>query len=100
MPVHTRYLLHRQAALALVALVVFPFPGAAQQPDAPTPKITPKAVLSTSHQADSTQSTNASASPLLLTLQDALARAKQNSTDFQGAVTDAAIAAEDRKQAR
>jgi len=35
-----------------------------------------------------------------LTLEDALARAKKNSTQFQAAVTDAAIAREDRSQAR
>jgi outer membrane protein TolC len=46
------------------------------------------------------QSTGPSGSPLRLTLQDALARAKNNSTEFQAAATDAAIAAEDRKQAR
>jgi outer membrane protein TolC len=100
MPVNTLYLSQRPATLALVALAVFPFPGAAQQPDAPTPKIMPKAVLSSSQQPDSAQSTNPSASPLRLTLQDALARARQNSTDFQAAATDAAIAAEDRKLAR
>jgi outer membrane protein TolC len=35
-----------------------------------------------------------------LTLQDALARARSNSVEFQAAATEAAIAAEDRKQAR
>jgi len=60
----------------------------------------PKAALSSWQQLDSMQSANPSASPLRLTLEEALARAKQNSTEFQAAATDAAIAAEDRKQAR
>jgi len=38
--------------------------------------------------------------PLSLTLDDALARARKNSTAFQGALTDAALAHEDRTQAR
>jgi outer membrane protein TolC len=38
--------------------------------------------------------------PISLTLQDALARARKNSTTFQGALTDAALAHEDKTQAR
>jgi outer membrane protein TolC len=38
--------------------------------------------------------------PLRLTLQDALKRAQQNSAQFQAAVTDAALARQDRAQAR
>src|SRR5215831_15242007 len=42
----------------------------------------------------------APSSPIHLTLQDALARAKQNSAVFQGSVTDAAIAKEEKNQVR
>jgi outer membrane protein TolC len=41
-----------------------------------------------------------SAPPVTVTLQDALQRAKQNETQFLGSVADAAIAREDRVQAR
>lgn len=41
-----------------------------------------------------------SAAPIKLTLQDALDRARQNSTVFQAAVTDAAISREDKNQLR
>jgi outer membrane protein TolC len=78
-----------------VTLGVFPFPGASQQPDTPAPKVTPSNSQSTPAQpADQTTS------GLRLTLQDALARARKNSVEFQSAATDAAIAAEDRKQSR
>src|SRR5580704_3418192 len=78
-----------------MALTLFPFPGISQQPDNPAPKVsqfTPRPATA--------QSTSATGSPLQLTLQDALARARKNSTEFQAAATDAAIAVEDRKQAR
>jgi outer membrane protein TolC len=39
------------------------------------------------------------ASPIRLTLQDALNRARQNSVTYQGAITEARLAHEDRKQA-
>jgi outer membrane protein TolC len=38
--------------------------------------------------------------PLRLTMQDALARARKNSVVYQGAVTDASVAREDKNQAR
>src|SRR5690348_10989769 len=41
-----------------------------------------------------------SAAPIKLTLQDALDRARKNSTVFQAAVTDAAISREDKNQSR
>src|SRR5882762_6740393 len=41
-----------------------------------------------------------SAAPVRLTLQDALDRARKNSTVFQAAVTDAALSHEDKNQAR
>src|ERR1700719_4771329 len=40
------------------------------------------------------------AAPLRLTLQDALDRARKNSTQFQAALTTAALARQDRTQAR
>src|SRR5690242_10886952 len=46
-----------------------------------------------------TQATAPGASPLQLTLQDALARAKKNSVQFQSALTDSAIARQDKWQA-
>lgn len=45
-------------------------------------------------------STDESAQPVSLTLQDALARARKNSVVFQAAVMDAALAHEDKTQAR
>ena len=46
------------------------------------------------------QQGTAPAPPFHLTLQDALDRAKKNSTVFQSAVTEAAISKEDKNQAR
>lgn len=94
-PVSTLYIWYRSTVLALVTLGAFPFPGASQQPDTPAPKVTQSDSQSTPAQpADQT------ISGLRLTLQDALARARKNSVEFQSAATDAAIAAEDRKQSR
>ena len=50
--------------------------------------------------AATNQKTAASSTPLRITLQDALARARQNSTQFQSAVTEAGVAREDKTQAR
>jgi outer membrane protein TolC len=49
---------------------------------------------------DAQQGAPASSSTLRLTLQDALALARKNSTQFQGAQTDSALAHEDKTQAR
>jgi outer membrane protein TolC len=49
---------------------------------------------------DSQQGAPDTSSTLRLTLQDALARARRNSTQFQAAQTDSAIAHEDKTQAR
>jgi len=46
------------------------------------------------------QGTSATSPALRLTLQDALARARKNSTQFQSALTDAGLAREDKIQAR
>jgi outer membrane protein TolC len=94
-PVSTRHIWVRSTVLALATLGVFAFPGASQQPDTPAPKVNQSAP--TSSQA---QLASEAGSPVQLTLQDALARARKNSVEFQSAATDAAIAAEDRKQAR
>ncbi|HET7151593.1 MAG TPA: TolC family protein [Candidatus Acidoferrum sp.] len=48
---------------------------------------------------DSPQGTSTGAAPLQLTLQDALARARKSSVQFQAAVTDSASARQDRYQA-
>jgi outer membrane protein TolC len=81
--------------LALAAIALFPFPGSSQQPENPAPKVS-----QSSSPSPSAQSSDQATSDLRLTLQDALARARNNSVEFQAAATDAAIAAEDRKQAR
>ncbi|MFI5106467.1 MAG: TolC family protein, partial [Terriglobales bacterium] len=50
--------------------------------------------------AQEAQPTSSSQAPLTLTLQDALARARNNSVQFQAALTDQGIAREDKVQAR
>jgi hypothetical protein len=52
------------------------------------------------HEQDTTQRHVPTAPPLRLTLQDALDRARKNSTQFQAALTTAALAREDRTQTR
>lgn len=95
---NTRYFSHGSTVFALVALAVFPFPSASQQPENPVPKQT---ASSLGPNAQSAQQPNTSAvnPPLRVTLQDALDRARKNSTQFQAAQTDAALARQDRFQA-
>jgi len=93
--VNTRYFCTKSTLLALAAIALFPFPGSSQQPENPAPKVS-----QSSSPSPSAQSSDQATSDLRLTLQDALARARNNSVEFQAAATDAAIAAEDRKQAR
>jgi outer membrane protein TolC len=93
--VNIPYHWYRSTVLALASLALLPPLGVSQQPDNPAPKVSPS-----TPPPKGAQSAAEVASPLPLTLQDALARAKKNSTEFQAASTDAAIAAEDRKQAR
>jgi outer membrane protein TolC len=93
--VNTLYFWYRSTVFALATLAMFPLLGVSQQPENPAPKVSPSVQPPTS-----VQSADTTTSPLRLTLQDALARAKQNSVEFQGAATDAAIAVEARKQAR
>jgi len=56
-------------------------------------------VSSNSPARDSQQGADSKAATVRLTLQDALARARKNSTQFQSALTDSAIAHQDRYQA-
>ena len=94
-PVSTRSIWYQSAVLALATLGVFALPGASQQPDTPAPKVT-----RSNSQSTPAQPADKTTSGLRLTLHDALARARKNSVEFQSAATDAAIAAEDRKQSR
>lgn len=97
-PVNTRHFSHRSTLLVLAGLAFSPFRGASQQPDNPVPKQT--ASLSGPNALAAQQSSTPPAnSPVRLTLEDALDRARKNSTEFQSAQTDAALAHEDRYQA-
>src|SRR5580704_118220 len=73
----------RSGALVLLLLILRSISTAAQQPVSPQ-----------------TATTQASTTPLRFTLSGALALARKNSVVYQAAVTDAAIAREDRTQAR
>jgi len=74
--------------------VAFLLPGMrmAMAQDSAPPANTPPA-------KDPQQANSTTALPLRLTLQDALARAKKNSVQFQAALTDSGIARQDRYQA-
>ncbi len=74
---------------ALTAASFWPACAQGQAPDAGQAKAAPVG-----------QQTGGSGTPLRITLQDALARARKNSTEFQSAVTDAGVAREDKFQAR
>jgi outer membrane protein TolC len=80
--------------LSLTALAALLLPcgeiAGAQEPPAPANSAPPR---------EGQQSTPASSQPLRLTLEDALARARKNSAQFQAAQTDAALARQDRYQA-
>ncbi len=67
---------------------------AGQQPDTPAPPIS-----ASGEAKQQAAPTSPATSPLRLTLQDALDRARKNSTPFQSALTDAALARQDRFQA-
>src|SRR5258708_28244044 len=82
----------RIRALTLVAAGtagVFGAPGVAGQEANPTPAAAQQAA-----------GNGSAAVPLQLALQDALDRARKNSTQFQAALTTAALARQDRTQAR
>jgi len=93
--VNIRNLWSKPTLFVLAATALFPFRGASQQPENPAPKVN-----QSNSPSPSAQPSDQSSSALRLTLQDALARARKNSVEFQAAATDAAIAGEDRKQAR
>ncbi len=84
---------------ALVTLALCPFPAAGQQPVNPVPKLVASSSLETKALSNQNSDTPAANSPLRLTLQNALDRARINSTQFQAAQTDAALARQDRYQA-
>ena len=90
---------HRLLLVACASLAVAAFPGRGQQPDNPKAKVT----AAVEANAPASQSPAAGAAPanapLRLTLQNALERARVNSTQFQAAQTDAALARQDRHQA-
>lgn len=93
-----RHLSYGSTLLALVGLAVFPFPAASQQPDNPVPKQT-ESLSGPNAQSGQQTSTSPASSPIRLTLEDALDRARKNSVPFQAAQTDAALARQDRYQA-
>jgi outer membrane protein TolC len=76
-------------ACALVSAAQEPSPEAASQQPAAQPA-----------SQQTAQPANSSAAPLRLTLQDALERARKNGTQLQAALTTAALARQDRTQAR
>jgi outer membrane protein TolC len=86
--------MNRVRALTLVATSIAMLlcaDGAAGQEANPTPPLQQQAPTATNGSA---------AAPLQVTLQDALDRARKNSTQFQAALTTAALARQDRTQAR
>jgi outer membrane protein TolC len=96
--VDTPFLGNWRTLLALLAFGIAPLCAAGQRPENPAPKQAAK-MLGPNAQ-DAAQSTPSSANaPLRVTLQDALDRARKNSTQFQAAQTDAAIARQDKFQA-
>lgn len=84
--------------LLLIAFGVAPLGAAGQQPDNPVPKLQARA-SGPSQQETPQANAPTAGSPLRLTLQDALARARKNSVQFQAAQTNAAIARQDKFQA-
>src|ERR1700758_3000468 len=86
----------RQASV-ICALAVYSFQVFGQQPDNPAPKLTTSSAPN--GQAEQASATAPANALLRLTLQDALERARKNSTQFQAAQTDAAIARQDKFQA-
>ncbi|MGC0771662.1 MAG: TolC family protein [Candidatus Acidiferrum sp.] len=95
----TFLLSNRLVAFALIALGVCPYPAASQQADNPVPKLAASTSLGTNAPSSQNASAPAANAPVRLTLQNALDRARINSTQFQAAQTDAALARQDRFQA-
>jgi outer membrane protein TolC len=77
---------------ALVAALFLSCAGMASAQESPAPAPAP-------HARDAQQAVPAASPTMRLTLEDALARARKNSTQFQSTQTDAAIARQDRYQA-
>ena len=84
------------ALYSLICGATWVSPAACQQAENPTPKADASAAPSS--QATQTP-TPQTAARLRLTLEDALARARKNSVKFRSAVTDAAVARQDKSQA-
>lgn len=88
----------------MVARTVFWAPdptNAGQQPDAPTPKFSVHQAAAQSQNAQNeTPTMSPAGTPLRITLQDALALARKNEPTYHAALTEAALAREDRKQTR
>lgn len=89
----------RPAAIALVGFVLSPYPASSQQPNNPVPKHPASSSSGMNIQLSQQTSPNPGGAPVRLTLNDALERARVNSTQFQSAQTDAALARQDRFQA-
>ena len=79
------------------ALTGAAWPGRGQQAENPKPKVTAAVETETAGQGQAAPA--AAAARLHITLQSALERARVNSTQFQAAQTDAALARQDRVQA-
>jgi outer membrane protein TolC len=97
--VKTRCLSILPVFVALVALILAPFPAAGQQPENPVPKLAASSALGMKAPSNQQSSGPPANAPLRLTLQDALNRARANSTEFQAAQTETALARQDRLQA-
>ena len=95
----TRFLSNRPVPFALIALFICSFPAAGQQPANPVPKLTSSTSAGLNTQSEQQAGNPQAKAPLQLTLQNALNRARMNSTQFQAAQTDAALARQDRFQA-
>ena len=74
-------------------------PAFGQQPDNPAPKLTSSCAANVQGEQQQQPAKPPATAPLRLTLQDALDRARKNSTQFQAAQTEAALARQDKFQA-
>ena len=98
-PMKTCFLSNRPVPLALIVLALSSVPAAGQQPNNPVPKLVASSSLEKNDPSSGQSSAPSANVPLRLALQDALDRARINSTQFQAAQTDAALARQDRYQA-
>jgi outer membrane protein TolC len=95
----TRILSNRPVPFALISLIFWPVLTAGQQPNNPVPKLTASSSIALNSQSAQQAGGPQANAPVRLTLQNALNRARINSTQFQAAETDAALARQDRYQA-